>query len=172
MGHQQHIKVPPLPVVRPAPVAAAAGESPTASAPPPAVYGYTPEQRVSTERRESGKLSTRRQTEGGRKRRGNTQRRRDFQIPREREHQNNWKDDKELVGEDKVIGTHLVKACRKSVSGEQRKQQRETRTAGKIVPFRKRFMLQLQEKVVSNTSLNIANFCAISRQLEMYTLIK
>lgn len=53
-GHQQHMNVPPLPVVRPAPVAAAAGESPTASAPLPAVYGYTPEQRVGTERQESG----------------------------------------------------------------------------------------------------------------------
>lgn len=60
-GHQQHMIVPPLPVVRPAPVAAAAGESPTASAPLPAVYGYTPEQRVGTERQESGKLSSRRQ---------------------------------------------------------------------------------------------------------------
>lgn len=51
------MKVPLLPVVRPAPVAAAAGESPTAAAPPPAVYGYTPEQRVGTERQESGKLT-------------------------------------------------------------------------------------------------------------------
>lgn len=49
------MKVPLLPVVRPAPVAAAAGESPTAAAPLPAVYGYTPEQRVGTERQESGK---------------------------------------------------------------------------------------------------------------------
>lgn len=57
--------VPPLPVVRPAPVAAAAAESPTASAPLPAVYGYTPEQRVGTERQESGKLSSRRQTGRG-----------------------------------------------------------------------------------------------------------
>lgn len=51
------MKVPPLPVVRPAPVAAAAGGSPTASAPPPAVYGYTPEQRVGTERDENQKSS-------------------------------------------------------------------------------------------------------------------
>lgn len=59
------MKVPLLPVVRPAPVAAAAGESPTAAAPLPAVYGYTPEQRVGTERQGSGKLRSRRQTEGG-----------------------------------------------------------------------------------------------------------
>lgn len=58
------MKVPLLPVVRPAPVAAAAGESPTAAAPLPAVYGYTPEQRVGTERQGSGKLRSRRQTEG------------------------------------------------------------------------------------------------------------
>lgn len=56
----------PLPVVRPAPATAAAGESPTASAPLPVVYGYTPEQRVGTERQESGKLSSRRQTQGER----------------------------------------------------------------------------------------------------------
>lgn len=53
-GHQRHMNAPPLPVVRPAPVAAAAGESPTAAAPLPAVYGYTPEQRVGTERQGSG----------------------------------------------------------------------------------------------------------------------
>lgn len=57
--------MPPLPVVRPAPAAAAAGESPTASAPLPAACGCTPEQRVGTERQESGKLSTRRQREEG-----------------------------------------------------------------------------------------------------------
>lgn len=72
--HQQHMKVPLLPVVRPAPVAAAAGESPTAAAPPPAVYGYTPEQRVGTERQGSGKLRSRRQTE-----RGGRQKQRDLQ---------------------------------------------------------------------------------------------
>lgn len=44
------VEVPWLPAVAPAPVEAAAGESLTASAPPPAVYGYTPEQRVGTER--------------------------------------------------------------------------------------------------------------------------
>lgn len=39
-----------LPSVTPVPVVAAAGESLTASVPPPAVYGYTPEQRVGTRR--------------------------------------------------------------------------------------------------------------------------
>lgn len=37
-----------LPGVTLVPVVAAAGESLTASAPPPAVYEYTPEQRVGT----------------------------------------------------------------------------------------------------------------------------
>lgn len=36
-----------LPAVMPAPAEAAAAESPAASAPPPAVYGYTPNQSVS-----------------------------------------------------------------------------------------------------------------------------
>ncbi len=39
-----------LPAVMPVPVVAAAGESLTASVPPPAVYGYTPEQHVGTRR--------------------------------------------------------------------------------------------------------------------------
>lgn len=43
-------EVPWLPAVTPAPVEAAAGESLTASAPLPAVYGYTPERRVGTGR--------------------------------------------------------------------------------------------------------------------------
>lgn len=35
-----------LPAVKPAPAGAAAAGSPAASAPPPAVYGYTPNQRA------------------------------------------------------------------------------------------------------------------------------
>lgn len=60
-----------LPVIKPVPVAAAAGESLTASAPLPAVYGYTPEHHVHTKNKQFErklKKKTRRQHEKNRKR--------------------------------------------------------------------------------------------------------